>query len=164
MDPFAVADTSPLNYLVRLRHPELLAELYDRVLIPPAVLRELAHPSTPAEVRVWAANRPSWLEVTSAPSLDPTLPSKLGPGEREAISLSIERKAAVLLIDDAPGRIEAKARSLSVNGTLFVILEAALRGRLSFEESLRQLRQFGFRCSQAVEENMRERYVKGTTQ
>ena len=39
--PIAVADTSPLNYLIRLGHPEILSELYSQVLVPAAVLQEL---------------------------------------------------------------------------------------------------------------------------
>jgi predicted nucleic acid-binding protein len=45
-----VADTSPLNYLIRLGHPEVLPEIYGRVLVPPAVLIELQHPDAPSEV------------------------------------------------------------------------------------------------------------------
>ena len=33
-----VADTSPLNYLIRLGHPDVLHKIYGRVLVPHAVL------------------------------------------------------------------------------------------------------------------------------
>jgi predicted nucleic acid-binding protein len=36
-----VADTSPLNYLVLIQHDALLPALYERVVIPPAVLADL---------------------------------------------------------------------------------------------------------------------------
>jgi predicted nucleic acid-binding protein len=39
-----VADTSPLNYLIRLDHADVLPEIYGRVLVPQAVLDELQHP------------------------------------------------------------------------------------------------------------------------
>jgi len=45
-----VADTSPLNYLIRLGHPEVLRDIYGRVLVPHAVLIELRHPEAPPEV------------------------------------------------------------------------------------------------------------------
>lgn len=35
------ADTSPINYLILLNQDALLPQLYDRVVIPPAVQREL---------------------------------------------------------------------------------------------------------------------------
>ncbi len=34
-----VADTSPLNYLVQIHCQDLLPALYERVLVPPAVIR-----------------------------------------------------------------------------------------------------------------------------
>jgi predicted nucleic acid-binding protein len=57
-----VADTSPLNYLVRLGHPDVLREIYGRVLVPSAVLSESQQPDAPAEVRAWASEPPAWLE------------------------------------------------------------------------------------------------------
>jgi predicted nucleic acid-binding protein len=39
-----VADTSPLNYLIRLGHPNVLHKIYGRVLVPHAVLIEMQHP------------------------------------------------------------------------------------------------------------------------
>jgi hypothetical protein len=42
-----VADTSPLNYLVLIGEIELLAALYQKVLIPEEVLRELQRTGTP---------------------------------------------------------------------------------------------------------------------
>ena len=45
-----VADTSPINYLILLRHETLLSRFYDRVVIPPAVYGELQHPRTPPAV------------------------------------------------------------------------------------------------------------------
>lgn len=158
-----VADTSPLNYLVLLGCPDVLAHLYGRVLIPQAVVRELEHRNTPAEVRSWIRHPPSWLEITTVTSIDATLSAKLGPGECEAISLAIERSADAVLIDDGYGRSAAKARNLTVNGTLFVVLEAALQGHLDFETSLARLRQIGFRFSDAVEDELRGRYLKRKT-
>ena len=36
-----VADTSPINYLVLIEQTAVLPALYTRVLLPPAVVREL---------------------------------------------------------------------------------------------------------------------------
>ncbi len=46
-----VADTTPLNYLIKLGYPDVLRELYGRVLVPSAVLTEMQHPEAPHEVR-----------------------------------------------------------------------------------------------------------------
>jgi predicted nucleic acid-binding protein len=92
-----VADTSPLNYLIRLGHPEILREIYGRVLVPKGVLIEMQHPEAPVEVRTWASAPPGWVEEKQVQLLDASLPVELGVGEREAISLALEVKADVLL-------------------------------------------------------------------
>jgi predicted nucleic acid-binding protein len=109
-----VADTSPLNYLIRLGHPDILREIYGRVLVPHAVLMEMQHPDAPPEVRAWASAPPAWLEHKQVQQLDGTLASELGAGEREAISLALEVAADVLLIDERAGRQQAEARHIEV--------------------------------------------------
>jgi predicted nucleic acid-binding protein len=42
-----IADTSPLNYLIRLGQSDLLRNIYRRVLLPPAV-RARAHTPFPS--------------------------------------------------------------------------------------------------------------------
>jgi predicted nucleic acid-binding protein len=153
-----VADTSPLNYLVRLGHPDVLHEIYGRVLVPKAVLEEMRHPEAPVEVRMWANKPPIWLETMMVKEIDPTLIPELGVGEREAISLALEVHADVLLIDERAGRQEAQARHIEVAGTLAVLLEASLRGYFEFPATLQKLRQYGFRLSNAVEAVMLARY------
>ena len=85
-----VADTSPLNYLIRLGHPDVLREIYGRVVVPYAVLIEMQHPEAPEEVRAWASAPPAWLEAIQVRQLDESLAAELGAGEREAISLALE--------------------------------------------------------------------------
>ena len=63
-----VADTTPLNYLVLIGQIELLSVLYQRVLIPQEVHRELQQSRTPATVSQWAASLPAWCEVRAASS------------------------------------------------------------------------------------------------
>jgi hypothetical protein len=56
-----IADTSPLNYLIRLGKADVLREIYGRVLVPHAVLIEMKHPEAPLEVRAWASAPPRGL-------------------------------------------------------------------------------------------------------
>ena len=153
-----VADTSPLNYLIRLGHPDVLRDLYGRVLVPRAVLIEMRHPEAPSAVRAWASSPPAWLEAMQVRHLDVSLAAELGDGEREAISLALEVQADVLLIDERAGRREAQARHIEVAGTLAVLLQASLRGYFDLPQAMKQLRQFGFRASRTVEELMIARY------
>jgi predicted nucleic acid-binding protein len=153
-----IADTSPLNYLIRLGYSEVLRELYGRVLVPKAVLNEMKHPEASPEVRAWAFQPPTWLEEVHVQRVDASVPAELGAGEREAISLALEVKADLLLIDERAGRREAEARHIAVAGTLAVLLQASLRGYLDFPDSVKQLRQHGFRISKSIEALVIARY------
>jgi len=143
-----VADTSPVNYLVLIAQIDLLAGLYKRILIPPAVMAELKHSLAPKPVRDWADNAPGWLEVLS-PKGSLLLP-KLDLGEIEAIALAIEMHADVVLIDEQAGRQEALHRGLKVAGTLSVLDEADQAGLVIFDDAVAELRKTSFRVSQAV--------------
>jgi predicted nucleic acid-binding protein len=156
-----VADTSPLNYLIRLGYVDLLRDIYARVVVPRAVLIEMQQPEAPEEVRAWAAAPPPWVERFQVLHLDQTLARELGAGEREAISLAIEVRADILLIDERAGRQEALARNIEVVGTLAVLLNASLLGHFEFPAVLANLRQLGFRVSGTVESLMLERYKNG---
>ena len=59
----AVADTSPICYLILINEVDLLPRLFSQVLVPPAVVAELLHGDAPGAVREWAASFPSWISV-----------------------------------------------------------------------------------------------------
>ncbi len=151
-----VADTSALNYLIRMKRAEILPALYGRVVIPHAVRDEMLADRAPVEVRSWAAELPSWIDLVSAIHFDPTLPEQLGAGEREAISVALEMKAEVVLMDDQPARLAAEQRGLFVSGTLSVVLQASRLGLMNFEPALMELKNLGFRMSDAVITAMRQ--------
>ena len=153
-----VADTSPLNYLILLGHPDVLHKIYGRVLVPRAVLIEMQHPEAPSEVRTWASTPPPWLEERLVEQVEENLAAELGAGEREAITLALEVRADVLLIDERAGRKEAEERHIKVAGTLAVLLQASLRGYFELPEAMKQLREYGFRASRPVEALMLARY------
>ena len=150
-----VADTSPINYLVLISQIDVLAALYTRILIPPAVLAELQHPLAPQPVRDWACNAPRWLEVLSPKGS--LILAQLDLGESEAITLATEVHAEVLLIDEQAGRQEAVRRGLKVAGTLSVLDEADRAGLAVFDDAIARLRKTSFRVSQAVLSEIRQR-------
>jgi uncharacterized protein len=147
-----VADTSPINYLIQIGEIELLSSLYERVMIPPAVLEELTHSGAPAAVRIWMIDHPAWMEVwlTSGES-DPAI-AFLDKGEREAILLAEEHGANLLLVDDRKAQVEAVRRGLETTGTLGVLISAGAQGLVRGEEAYRRLvTQTTFRKSDALE-------------
>lgn len=97
-----ISDSSPLHYLVLIGCAEVLPALYTEVIIPEAVADELQQSATPAVVRRWIANRPSWLQVLPLTTESAAvLVAGLDRGEHDAILLAIRLKADLVLIDDA---------------------------------------------------------------
>jgi|SRR5579864_2337756 len=140
-----VAATTPLNYLVLIQAAEILPNLYQKVLIPPAVRAELAHANAPDTVRTWISEPPLWLEVVSLKQpIDSDL-SHLDAGECEAISLASELQAGLLLMDERDGVSLARQRGLKVVGTLAALDLAALRGLIDLQTMFARLRETTFR-------------------
>ena len=118
-----VSNSSPLIALARIQRLELLPALFESILIPPAVSREI-EPSIPV--------LPGWLSVR-APSALPASPlwrTRLGAGEREALALAVELEADWIILDDLPARRSAEASRLNVIGTLGALLTAKRTGLL----------------------------------
>jgi predicted nucleic acid-binding protein len=131
-----VSDTTPLNYLVLMGLEELLPSLFDRVVVPKDVHRELSAAGAPFKVREWAESCPAWLEVWSAP-LDFEI--ELDAGEEAAIALARELSADLLLMDEVKGRRKAGRKGLKVTGTLGILLLAAERGAVDLHSALDKL-------------------------
>ncbi len=139
-----VADTTPLNYLILIGQVELLRELFGKVMIPEAVLAELRHPKAPSAVTNWLLRLPEWLTVEKVERLDQTI--QLGHGENEAISLAVERRISIVLMDERRGRSAAETRGLLPVGTLNVLDLADERGLVDGVAVLEALRQTTFRA------------------
>ena len=142
-----VADASPLNYLVLIDQIGLLPILYQKVLVPEAVLAELHRPRTPKQVALWAATPPTWIEVCVVHGVPDAGLVGLDPGERDAILLAMQRGVGLVLIDEAEGRREAERHHVRVAGTLAVLEKAAQRGLIHLPTAIERLRQTNFRLS-----------------
>jgi predicted nucleic acid-binding protein len=57
-----VSDTSPINYLVLIELQDLLPKLFDRILIPEAVHRELQSDAAPDPIKRFLAEAPDWFD------------------------------------------------------------------------------------------------------
>ncbi|WP_337176869.1 hypothetical protein [Paludisphaera sp.] len=151
-----VCDASPLRYLILIGLGDCLPVLFRRILVPPAVLAELTRPRTPAAVRDWLVDRPTWLEESTPGA--PIEADGLGLGEREAIALAVEARADAVLMDDRDAVKEARDRGLRVLGTLAVLDEAAYHGLIvDLADALDRLaRTTNFRVGATVEAIMRD--------
>ena len=154
-----IADTSPLNYLIRIGHVDVLPQLYGRIVIPPSVLMELKSKGAPEAVRQWIEQPAAWLEI-QAPQQTADLAlleAKLGPGEQEAILLAEEVKADEVIIDELRGRREATRRHIRVTGTIGVLRAAAKIGLIDLGNALERLGRTNFR----IEKALLDRIVRG---
>ncbi|MBI2926979.1 MAG: DUF3368 domain-containing protein [Verrucomicrobia bacterium] len=150
-----VCDSSPLIYLSKLEHFRLLRVLYDAVLVPPAVWREVAigGEGFAESANLKAAVTEGWIRIECPTEAEEAaeFPEELGLGEIEAILLARERKA-VLVTDDALGRSVAESLGVEVTGTIGVLIGAKRQGQLSAVKPLidRLKQQTNFRMSNAL--------------
>lgn len=160
-----VADTTPLNYLILIGRDHVLEEMFGEVLIPQAVVDELHHPKAPPAVTEWLKQTPGWLKVVPVTQLDESI--RLGKGENEAISLAMEQKVQVILMDERRGRAAAAERGLLPVGTLNVLDLADEKRLLNGLDALDDLRRTTFRVEAELlvqfETRMRERRHSAST-
>lgn len=140
-----VSDTSPLHYLILCGVETILPRLFNQVIIPPTVYRELQQSNTPPPVSQWTRTLPTWVAVQAPTLLNLSL--DVDAGELEAICLAREIKAAAVLMDDRAGRNAAIRCGLAVVGTIGLLERAAARGLLDLPEALERLRQTNARLN-----------------
>jgi predicted nucleic acid-binding protein len=150
-----ISDTGPINYLVLIGHIDILPVLFEKVIMPVAVLDELTDQDAPPSVQAWIASPPVWIEVEENPaSSDDALLAQLDDGERAAITLAAALHAELLLMDDREGVIAARLRGLAVTGTIGILNMAAQRGLLDLAAAFIRLRSTTFRCPEEIMETL----------
>jgi uncharacterized protein len=101
----------------------LLEALFGEVWVPAAVVNEVAMTvSLPSNVQTRPVNN-----LLAAAVLKTTL----GAGESEAITLALQEKARLIILDDRPARRMAESLGLQVIGTLGLLTTAKKRGLIS---------------------------------
>ncbi len=156
MTGIVVSDTGPLIALGRVGYLNLLRDLYQDILIPPAVHDELHLGSGRPGVEQSAdALERGWLQVREPSPGSPSSLSELvlilDLGEAEAILLAEEVDCRFLLIDERKGRAIAKRRGVPVVGMAGVLLAAKKRGLIdAVLPSLKNLERAGYRMSSGL--------------
>ena len=92
--PKVVSNSSPLIALNQIGHLSLLRDIFNEIVIPPAVRLENAS----------SVALPEWIsERAPAQPIGPRiLRASLGAGESEAITLGLEMEANWVVLDDRP--------------------------------------------------------------
>jgi len=156
-----VSNTTPLRYLIAIGREALFGRLFEKVLVPIGVHKELTDSRTPEIVRSFVLCRPSWLEVRTVPDTGAAFPVSLHRGEREAILLAEAVHADVLLIDEQIGRTVARSRHIPLSGTLGVLERADVMGFIDdFPQVLRQLKDGGFFIDDSLKTQLLDRHAR----
>jgi len=148
-----ICNTSPLLYLNLIGQLRLLPLLYQEIVIPQAVVTELAAGASQG-IQVPDPKTITWLQIMSvkSPSLLP-LVIDLGAGETEVIGLALENPTSRVILDDQLGRRIALLNHLTVTGTLGVVVKAKQMGYLTKVKPIVQdLRLAGLWMSDSLEQ------------
>lgn len=124
-----VSDTSPIMNLAAIGRLDLLSGLFDRVIVPEAVAKELlaAGEDAPGAVR---PEQFQWVQVrhVSDCTLLESLFLDLDEGEAQAIALATELNCNLLLMDERRGRMIAERLGITPLGLLGILVLAKRRG------------------------------------
>ena len=158
-----VSNAGPIIALARIEQLYLLQNLYDELVIPYAVQREVTGLPTdlPGAQEVRSA---PWIKVASVsdPIAVSFLRERLDAGESEAIVLALEQQADLLLIDEARGRRIAQAREIPHIGTLGILVLAKRRGLVeAVTPLLGQLLAAGFRMNDSLMQTVKRQAEEG---
>ena len=123
----AIINASPLIFLTRSHHLELLKAVADEVWIPEPVAEEILRRGQ-HDITAKAIEETDWLigkPVGSIPTA--ILDWRLGAGESAVLALAIKHQLEVI-IDDIAGRKCAARFDIPVRGTLGIVFVAKKRG------------------------------------
>lgn len=126
--PAIVADSGPLISLAIIGQLDLLRQLYQQVLIPPAVWHEVTvkgkgMPGAQAIAQL------VWIEIRKPePQVLQPLSILVDPGEAEAIALAQTVAGSIVLLDDSQARRVAERFNIPRIGTLGILRRAKKQG------------------------------------
>lgn len=121
-----VVNASPLIVLARIRQEALLLSLAEQVVVPRAVAVEIEAGPSQDEARQ-ALDSGRFTIVDTPPPPPELLAWDLGSGETAVLSLAMTEKKWTAILDDAAARRCAHGFSVSLKGTLAVVLLARQR-------------------------------------
>ena len=130
MPEVVISNTSPVFYLHRLRLLGLLQKLYQKIIVPEAVVAELEVGRRQGE-DVPEIDKYEWIEIRAIQSPQILgLSTDFGSGETEVLALALEESESLVIIDEKLARKIARLRGLRVTGTAGVLLKAKQEGHI----------------------------------
>jgi predicted nucleic acid-binding protein len=124
----AIINASPLIFLSRSHHLDLLQAFACEIWVPEPVATEILHRGQ-QDITARAIEQTEWL-ITKPVSHIPTAITewRLGAGESSVLALANEHPGTETIIDDLAGRKCAASLNIPVRGTLGIVLVAKKRG------------------------------------
>lgn len=132
-----VSDTTPLISLLKIEHLDLLKKLFGDVLIPQSVYDELTADER-FRMEAELLQQKDFIKVQSVKNAESVSVLKratgLDQGESEAIVLTDETNADLLLMDEAKGRAVSSEMGFRIMGTIGILMAAYEEHELTSNE------------------------------
>lgn len=147
--PSVISNSSPLIHLSKIERLDLLQRLYKEVTIPAAVYREIVleghgRPGSSA-IKIHCDKGDIRVREITNKNLYKSLKRDLDNGEAEAITLAVEMKADLILLDESEARKMASLFDLPVTGFIGILLKAYKNGLIDdFKTTLDKAVENGF--------------------
>ncbi len=128
--PKVVSNTTPILSFIKLNRLDILRTIYKEITIPEAVYKELEEGRHKYYLNI---SKENWIKISkvSNKNLVEKFEEILDAGEAEAITLALELKANLLLMDEKLGRRIAEEQGLKISGTIGILLKAKEEGIIS---------------------------------
>ncbi len=138
-----VSNTSPLSNLAIIGRLDLAREQLGDLIIPSTVHLELGrNPHTGGRAALESAFAQGWIHVVALERRVPAdLLAALDAGEAEALTLALQTKASLVLLDESAGRSCASQLAIPFTGVLGILRKARQTGRIpSLKTEIARLR------------------------
>jgi len=151
-----ISNSSPIIHLTKIGRLELLKNLYGQILVPTKVYSECTD-TTSYRAETHYISSATWISIVQIENLKlfNLLYSEIDAGEAEAIVLSLERSADLVLLDDMEARMKARRLELRIAGTLGVLLKAKKSGLVqTLPAEIQKLEESGFWMSSNIKDKI----------
>lgn len=119
----AVINASPLIFLSRSRHLDLLQVVAKEIWVPEPVAGEIHHRGA-QDITARAIDETAWLISKPVPAVPTAIVEwRLGAGESGTLALATAHPGTEAIIDDQAGRKCAASLDIPVRGTLGILLD-----------------------------------------
>lgn len=128
MADIAIINASPLIFLSRSHHINLLSGFADEIWVPQPVAHEIKQRGE-SDISAQTIDNTDWLVVKPVLTIPKIITEwRLGDGESSVIALAAQQTDCETIIDDLLGRKCAASLCIPVRGTLGIVLAAKKRG------------------------------------